>query len=170
MILLSLSIERSLCHIEVRNPPREISDDFLLSAYGSLLTFLVFSSTHFRHNSIYIGRQRSTFLVFECRDSMHSRRSRRCGNKTSRSRARRGRRFFIHRGCRLLAGGRGVLGRRLNCACDQFLVSTALALPKRKNRVRIGALIYGSRRRNDFATATWARTAARGALLDINYA
>src|SRR5438552_6468435 len=55
-------------------------------------------------------------------------------------------------------------------ARDQFLVPTALALPKRKNRVRIGTLIYGSRRRNDLATATWARTAARGASLDIDYA
>src|SRR5205807_1122339 len=100
---------------------------------------------------------------------MHSRHSRRCGNKASRSWARRGRSFLAHRGCRLLAGGRGVLCRRLNCPCDQFLVPTALTLPERKNRVRIGALIYGSRRRNDLATATWARTAARGAPLDIDY-
>ena len=100
---------------------------------------------------------------------MHSRHSRRCGNKASRSRARCGRSFLTHRGCRLLAGGRGVLCRRLNCPCDQFLVPTALTLPKRKNGARIGALIYGSRRRNDLATATWAGTAARGAPLDIDY-
>jgi len=100
---------------------------------------------------------------------MHSRRSGRCGYETFSRRARRGRSFLIHRGCRLLAGGSGVLRSRLNRTRDQFLVPTALALPKRKNRVRIGTLIYGSRRRNDLATATWARTAARGASLDIDY-
>src|SRR5438477_3708937 len=152
---------------EIRNS--QFGSGFLPTAYRSLLTFLVFSSIHFRHNSIYIGRQGATFPVFQCRDGMHSRHSRRCGNKASRSWARRGRSFLTHRGRRLLAGGRGVLCRRLNCPCDQFLVSTALTLPKRKNSVRIGALIYGSRRRNDLATATWARTAARGAPLDIDY-
>ncbi len=163
-----LQREASTC-LAIRNSQFAIGSCFLPTAYRSLLTFLVFSSIHFRHNSIYIGRQGATFPVFQCRDGMHSRHSRRCGNKASRSWARRGRSFLTHRGCRLLAGGRGVLCRRLNCPCDQFLVSTALTLPKRKNRVRIGALIYGSRRRNDLATATWARTAARGAPLDIDY-
>src|SRR2546428_268800 len=100
---------------------------------------------------------------------MHSRRSRRCGNKASLSRARRGRSFLIHHGCRLFLGGRGVLWRRPNCAGDQFLVATTLALPKRENFVWIRALIYSPLGRNDLATATWARTAARGAPVDVDY-
>ena len=59
--------------------------------------------------------------------------------------------------------------RSLEGTRDQFFIAASLTLPRWKDSIWIaGALIDGSTRGNDLATATRTRTPARCATLDVD--